>query len=1214
MDELTQNEFRNRIFRKDLQYLYDIYDEIKKDFLKDPNLNREINLEKLKFIKIEKDKLDLNEEDLKNIKERNYKSYPDYNNPNFSQVINNKAEFFYNKNDFNINSNPCSRDFELGETQIFLKNFINNRTPYKGLILYHGVGTGKTCSAITLSENFRDMYISKNEQDNKKIIILTPTDNVQQGWRRNIYDVKKGEDQCTGDIYTNIFNEEKETFNVERRFDKKINKTINKYYDFYGYGAFAGFIKRKIINRLNSYPIQDRKKNKKYIEKGVIKEHFSNKLLIIDEFHNLRSSDNDDESGKSSYKFLKKVVEHADNLRLILLSATPMYNNSEEIIWFINILLRNDNRPEIKHGDIFRGNYISKILLGKKTRGYISYLRGENPASFPIRLHPDHNKDSLCIHPNKNKEQYHDKNIYNDDEKKINFLKLYRDDFQGPQMERYIGKLEIYARNKKPLTLPEISNFKQLSNIYYPSDSIEESSKLDDAFKENNGKYSYIDKDLPFLDEEYIADYSIKIRNIIEKVKTSEGIIFIFSEFLGSGLIPLALALEHAGFKRYGHDRDLLDYPDFRKSKKTKTKKEPYHIYPHNHKDKDKQGKLELKSNIPDGEKFNQARYVLLTGNKDLSPNNDEEIDALRSDKNISGDVVKIILGSDKTAEGLDFKRIREIHVLEPWFHLNKMEQIVGRGIRFCSHEDLDKEKRNVTVYLHTGFLEDKDTVDIFIYKNAEKKAKEIGEIETILKENAVDCYLNNDINHIKKKDVNKIKLISSQNKIKVKKPFDKNNTKVCSYTNCKINCKNQSMDDSIKDYSTINYDLLEDLIKKIIKFIKELYLKNDIGVLKIDDINILLNEYIKGKYDEKLIFIALHNMIDNKTVIYNKNNKEGYIISNKDYYIFQPFNEFSKNIPLYYRKISKKQEQENKDIKSLIPKNKKTLKKSSGDIDGSESIVINEGYIIEQYNKEYPTFEELLKDNINDTDEIIHDGKPYHKNFMYYTIDTFLNKVKSKLYRYLIQKYDEYKEIKPSKNLLKSIYNYLSMNFIYNDDNGDPTEILINNKLDHIKKSPVGYYLFNEEFYKNQSDCKAQNNFKFYINEGSKYNVLKDGEIKNKIFNSKTPSKLKPGLTIISKEIYAYKIFNKNNYMLKVVNKIGKKNIGIVKLPGVIINTGNFKTNQMDELIQNLGTEEQIYSDVYIKDKPIKAIYIELILRKKNLFLSNDLFCFYFL
>ena len=45
--------------------------------------------------------------------------------------------------------------------------------------------------------------------------------------------------------------------------------------------------------------------------------------------------------------------------------------------------------------------------------------------------------------------------------------------------------------------------------------------------------------------------------------------------------------------------------------------------------------------------------------------------------------------------ECLDLKNIREMHILDPWFHLSRIEQIIGRGIRFCSHIQLPKEERN---------------------------------------------------------------------------------------------------------------------------------------------------------------------------------------------------------------------------------------------------------------------------------------------------------------------------------------------------------------------------------------------------------------------------------------------------------------------------------------------------------------------------------------
>ena len=170
----------------------------------------------------------------------------------------------------------------------------------------------------------------------------------------------------------------------------------------------------------------------------------------------------------------------------------------------------------------------------------------------------------------------------------------------------------------------------------------------------------------PFLDESNIQGHSMKRFNILSRIFSSEGIIFIFSEFVGCCYV--AFALEHMGFKRFGN-KNLLNI-------KIKDK-DLLHV--------DSDGKLKKKSDLKPGEKFNQACYVLLTGDGELSKNNIEEINALRNDRNISGEIVKVILGSGKVAEGLDFKRVREIHILEPWYNLNKIEQVVGRGIRFVT-------------------------------------------------------------------------------------------------------------------------------------------------------------------------------------------------------------------------------------------------------------------------------------------------------------------------------------------------------------------------------------------------------------------------------------------------------------------------------------------------------------------------------------------------
>jgi hypothetical protein len=98
-------------------------------------------------------------------------------------------------------------------------------------------------------------------------------------------------------------------------------------------------------------------------------------------------------------KNLMFLVSVVSNLRLLLLSATPMFNSYKEIIWLLNLLNMNDRRGIISVSDIFDkngdwkkdkdGNDIGKDILIRKATGYVSYVRGENPYTFPFRVYPD---------------------------------------------------------------------------------------------------------------------------------------------------------------------------------------------------------------------------------------------------------------------------------------------------------------------------------------------------------------------------------------------------------------------------------------------------------------------------------------------------------------------------------------------------------------------------------------------------------------------------------------------------------------------------------------------------------------------------------------------------------------------------------------------------------------------------------------------------------
>ena len=93
-----------------------------------------------------------------------------------------------------------------------------------------------------------------------------------------------------------------------------------------------------------------------------------------------------------SYVSLLKLVKYVNNVKLLLLSATPMYNSYKEIVWLVNLMNKNDKRSQIKIGDIFEKNGTfkkgGKQLLLQKTTGYVSFVKGNNPYIFPYRIYP----------------------------------------------------------------------------------------------------------------------------------------------------------------------------------------------------------------------------------------------------------------------------------------------------------------------------------------------------------------------------------------------------------------------------------------------------------------------------------------------------------------------------------------------------------------------------------------------------------------------------------------------------------------------------------------------------------------------------------------------------------------------------------------------------------------------------------------------------------
>jgi hypothetical protein len=75
------------------------------------------------------------------------------------------------------------------------------------------------------------------------------------------------------------------------------------------------------------------------------------------------------------------------------------------------------------------------------------------------------------------------------------------------------------------------------------------------------------------------------------------------------------------------------------------------------------------------------------------------------SPENKDGKLLKIMFGTQAVMEGVDFKNVRQVHILDPWWNDSRVQQIIARSIRLCSHSSLPKSQRIVDVFIHLSTL-----------------------------------------------------------------------------------------------------------------------------------------------------------------------------------------------------------------------------------------------------------------------------------------------------------------------------------------------------------------------------------------------------------------------------------------------------------------------------------------------------------------------------
>ena len=253
-----------------------------------------------------------------------------------------------------------------------------------------------------------------------------------------------------------------------------------------------------------------------------------------------------------------------------------------------------------------------------------------------------------------------------------------------------------------------------------------ENDELKDNEKENNilTYQNRIEKALEELkfnpetprDEEYLRKkdletYSPKFVEVLNNLQdeTTKGLHLIYSQFRtieGIGILKLILeANGYAEFKiqKTSGDWDIVE----------------------NENDKGKP-KFVLYTGTETAEEKEIIRNIYNSSWQSIPSNIATKLQG-QYENNFLGEVIKIFMITSSGAEGINLKNTRYVHIIEPYWHMVRIEQVIGRARRICSHQDLPEELRTVKVFLYLSVLSEEQKKS---EKNIELRIRDVSRVD----------------------------------------------------------------------------------------------------------------------------------------------------------------------------------------------------------------------------------------------------------------------------------------------------------------------------------------------------------------------------------------------------------------------------------------------------------------------------------------------------
>ena len=583
---------------------------------------------------------------------------------------------------------------ELRKYQKFIGSYLDFRSPFKEILLYHGIGSGKTAATVNI---YNMLY---NYNPNWNVFVLIKASLRNDPWLRDLNDWLQDKDTRMPNI----------------RFIHYDSPKADK--DF--------------IDAVKSADVQ--KKN----------------IYIIEEAHNFIKNVYNNITSKTGrraytiYDYIQKEKKDNQNTRVVLLSGTPAVNNPFELALIFN-LLRPDTFPMnelqfnelyIKDGKDTGLSVENKNMFQRRIIGLVSYYYGSTKDLFA-------EKNILVKKLNMDiyQEEVYERYEYIEEqlEKKSAMRKggsnVYRSytrqasNFVFPQIDQQVtgdnrprpSKFRVNDDDAEKLLQGKTitDNSKSKTDIIMYIKTIKKFVLSFDAFV--NRKHEYDAKkshtiydDINIFKTKYkfkfkefwenhtkrsslldlLYSCSCKMTAILFYMMRSKGPILLYSNYVKmEGLEIFKIYLRCIGFIEYGKEEGSLTYTEFH-------------------------GDIDTDIRSRNLASFNQP-------------------------KNIDGSIIKIIMISAAGAEGISLRNVRQVHILEPYWNEVRIEQLIGRAIRQCSHKDLPMEERKVDVFRYLAVRQkEKDTTDQEIYELAMNKSRLIDSFLTSIKEIAVDCEL----------------------------------------------------------------------------------------------------------------------------------------------------------------------------------------------------------------------------------------------------------------------------------------------------------------------------------------------------------------------------------------------------------------------------------------------------------------------------------------